>query len=75
MISDLALLIIALSFACVAFFLCRYIDARTRELNAPKPVTERQKKPPSLTKGELNTITLLENIANFGTDIPQKEYT
>ena len=74
MISSLAMLITALSFACVAFFLCRYIDARTRELNTPKPVTVRKRKPPSLSEVDRETITYLENISNYGTGIPQKEY-
>lgn len=73
MIFDLAMLIIALSFASVGFFLCKWIDAHIRVLNAPKPVTEK-KKPPSLSRQDMNTITLLENIDNYGTDVPQKEY-
>ena len=68
-------LIRSLSFACVAFFLCRLLDAYTKVLNAPRPVTEAKKrKPPSLTESEIETMTYLENIANYGTQIPQKEY-
>ena len=75
MISDLAHLITALSFACVAFFFFFFITTYIRVLNAPKPVTElRKKKPPSLTESEIETMTYLENISNFGTGIPQKEY-
>ena len=71
-------IILLLELGCTAFFLCRYlyhlankVKKGNSKILRTKPIP---KQPRELSKEDINFLTYIENIDNYGTNKKQKDY-
>lgn len=70
-------LILLIEIGCAVFFLCRYLNALTKKANGNNAIVKTHKikrKSQQIVYTDDEIVQYLENIDNFYTNTPQKEF-